>query len=132
MSDHYGGCLCGRVRYRISGELANATCCHCRSCQRASGAPYVPWVSVPARHLEITKGALTTCHSSAHVTRGFCGECGSPITYANANEPDSIDVTVVTLDDPGAAPPTSHIWVSHKLPWISLSDGLPQHAEWRV
>lgn len=45
---HEGGCLCGAVRYRITGEPKSVGYCHCRMCQRAAGAPVVAWATVPA------------------------------------------------------------------------------------
>ena len=58
--------------------------------------------------------------------------CGTSLTYEHDEHPDHVDITVVTLDEPEALPPACHIWVSHKLPWVELGDGLPQYAEWRT
>ena len=69
--------------------------------------------------------------SSPKVTRGFCGACGSSLTYAHADRPGVIDVTLATLDDPSLIRPEAHIWVANKAPWVKLNDGLPQFAEWR-
>ena len=126
-----GGCLCGATRYRAVGPATNHCCCHCRSCRGASGAPYVAWITVPAAGFSLTRGGLATFHSSEPVTRGFCQGCGTALTYAHRRRPAELDVTVATLDDPAAAPPEYHIWVSQQLPWVVLGDGLPRHQEWR-
>jgi hypothetical protein len=72
----------------------------------------------------VTSGILTDFHSSAGVTRSFCAKCGSPLTYRNQKEPGLIDVMTCSMDDPDSFPPTHHVWVSHKLKWETLADGL--------
>jgi hypothetical protein len=126
-----GGCLCGATRYRAAGPAANRCCCHCRSCRRASGAPYVAWATVPAAGFALTRGRLATFRSSEPVTRGFCPTCGTALTYAHRSRAGEIDLAVATLDDPAALPPECHIWVSHRLPWVVLGDGLPCYPAWR-
>jgi hypothetical protein len=102
-----GGCLCGATRYRAVGPATNRCCCHCRSCRGASGAPYVAWITVPAAGFSLTRGGLETFRSSEPVTRGFCAGCGTALTYAHRRRPGELDVTVATLDDPAAAPPSA-------------------------
>ena len=69
--------------------------------------------------------------SSQHVLRSFCGACGTAIGYRNDARPHELDVTLASLDDAKGLAPECHIWVSHKLPWVALTDGLPQFSEWR-
>jgi hypothetical protein len=125
-----GGCLCGSTRFRVSGPATNPSYCHCRSCRLAAGAPCVAWATFPEAGFRITRGELAQYASSAKVLRGFCAACGSAISYRHRDRPDELDVTLATLDDPGAVVPEFHIWVSHKLPWVVLGDGLPQFPEW--
>lgn len=127
-----GGCLCGATRYRAAGPATNRCYCHCRSCRGASGAPYVAWATVPAAGFALTRGALATVRSSEPVTRGFCPRCGTALTYAHSARPGELDVTLASLDEAGALAPECHIWVSDRLPWVVLGDGLPQHEEWRT
>jgi hypothetical protein len=126
-----GGCACGAVRYRVSGEASNPCFCHCRSCRRAAGAPLVAWATFDARRFRYTRGEARRHASSPEVRRGFCGACGTPLSYEHGQRTGEIDLTLASLDDPGALAPQCHIWVSHKLPWVALDDGLPRHAEWR-
>ncbi|HEX2484141.1 MAG TPA: GFA family protein [Myxococcota bacterium] len=127
-----GGCLCGDVRYRAVGPATNRCFCHCRSCRLASGAPFVAWATVPAGGFALTRGALASHRSSARVARGFCARCGTALTYAHDARPEELDLALATLDEPGAISPECHIWVSHRLPWIALTDGLPSYEEWRT
>ena len=126
-----GSCLCSETRYRATGPASHVGYCHCRTCRRASGAPFVAWVTFEKARFQFTKGAPARFSSSENVVRGFCGRCGTPLTYENLVTPSEIDVTVSTLDEPGALAPGFHIWVSHKLPWVSVDDGLPQYPTTR-
>lgn len=121
-----GGCLCGRVRYRLR-DVKSAYWCHCAMCRRASGSGALPWVSVARDDFEITAGTPATYVSSPGVTRLFCGTCGSPLAFDMAREAD-VDVTVGTLDGPDAIVPTHHIWMQSALALTEgLGAGLPRH-----
>lgn len=127
MTDAFpGGCFCGAVRFRISGPISQACYCHCESCRRAAGAPYVAWCTVERNRFELTRGRLAEHASSPKVKRGFCASCGTSITYTHEARPAEIDVTIVTLDEPAEVAPTRHIWLVDKLPWLEIGDGLPQ------
>jgi hypothetical protein len=126
-----GGCLCGSVRYRAGGEASNGTLCHCRTCRRAAGAPIVAWVTFPAAAFAFVRGIPAEYRSSPQVVRTFCRSCGTALTYVHADFPTGVDVTTCSLDDPEAFAPADHTWVSHRLGWLRLSDGLPAHPEIR-
>lgn len=126
-----GGCVCGAVRYAAEGAPTNTMVCHCRTCRRAAGAPVVAWVTFPVERFRFVKGAPEAFHSTPPVTRTFCGQCGTPLTYRHADSPASVDVTTCTLDAPEAFPPTHHSWLSHTLSWLRFGDGLPTFHEWR-
>ena len=118
-----GGCLCGRVRYRLRTEGATASICHCATCRRAAGAQSVAWATVPAAAFAWTGAAPASHVSSADVVRTHCAACGTSLTYQA--DGDSIDVTLASLDDPGAIPPTAEIWLSHRLPWEPVDPARP-------
>jgi hypothetical protein len=126
-----GGCLCGATRFEVTGIGTNRGYCHCRSCRLAAGAPLVAWATFPASQLRVTRGTLAQVRSSAKVVRSFCPACGTALTYAHDARPGELDVTLAALDDASSLAPEFHIWVSNKLPWFTIGDGLPQHAEWR-
>lgn len=117
-----GGCLCGAVRYRIEAEPLFCCVCHCESCRRAAGGDSVGWVTVPAAGFRLVQGALRSFASSPGVSRGFCAECGTSLTYAN--DADSIDVTLAILDDPEAVPPTAEVWLEERLSWNPANPAL--------
>ncbi|HEX2529560.1 MAG TPA: GFA family protein [Geminicoccus sp.] len=124
-----GGCLCGAVRYRFTGELRELLYCHCRMCQRAGGTPVVAWMTLSTSGLQWTGRPPASYQSSASARRFFCAACGSPLAFQADDEPDQIDLTIASLDDPARAAPTYHAWVSSRLPWFETSDDLPRHEQ---
>ncbi len=123
-----GGCLCGAVRYRVTGEPEATSHCHCYSCRRATGGPTLAWVIFPEDAVEITDGTLAIYESSPGVERGFCASCGTSLSYRRANRPGLFDVTTASLDDPEAFPPSREIWVEERLSWVALDPELPHFA----
>lgn len=130
-----GGCLCGAVRYEIDERPAAAAHCHCRSCQLALGAAFATWAKVPKDQFRIVRGEIARCETSPGVERGFCGRCGTSLTYDAAGEVEGQDwledawFSAVTLDDPSIVRPTAHVYISHQQPWIRMGDGLPRFSE---
>lgn len=127
-----GSCLCGSVRYEISGELGEFGYCHCTSCRKASGTAHAANAPVERSAFSLTSGAedLREFESSPGKSRVFCGRCGSPIyAYLRANM-DVIRVRLGSLDTPFTKQPRAHTWVSDKAPWAPIADKVPQFAEW--
>ncbi|MCH7634971.1 MAG: GFA family protein [Proteobacteria bacterium] len=125
--EHQGGCLCGAVRYTLRSAPDWSAHCHCRSCQKATGAGFATWVGVKEENFEVSHGRLAICVSSPGVQRGFCDQCGSSLTYVGDRWPGQVSVLAATLDEPGIATPTAHVYVEHKLPWVRLDDDLTKY-----
>jgi hypothetical protein len=121
-----GGCFCGAIRYATTDDIAGSAYCHCSICRGTTGAPFVAWFSVPAKHLRWLAGSPATIRSSDHGTRTFCAACGTQLTFVDDTTPDEVDVTNGSLDDPARIAPTRHIFTRSKLAWVTLADGLPQ------
>jgi hypothetical protein len=128
MASFEGGCLCGAVRYRVAAVPLWSGLCHCVSCRRAHAAAAVPWITVPSAALTWTQGAATPYRSSPHVVRGFCNVCGTQLSYARDDNPVTLDIAALSLDDPEAFPPTAETWLSDKLSWQSPAPGF-RHFE---
>jgi len=131
MKTYEGGCLCGAVRYRLSGPPMESTVCHCASCRRATGAPVVGWITCATDKVEFVRGKLSEYRSSPPVLRGFCASCGTPLTWKHQDAGNSIDITTGSLDDPNAFPPTDHLWLSDGVRWARFADDLPKYQRSR-
>ena len=123
-----GGCFCGAIRYRIDGTLGRVTHCHCVHCRRTSGAPFVTWAEFDAARFRIVKGTPGRCATRPPVTRQFCRDCGTQLTFRDEEDPGVIDVTAASLDTPESLQPEDHVWADRMLPWIRMEDGLPRYA----
>jgi hypothetical protein len=121
-----GGCLCGQVRYRAAGEARSPAYCHCRMCQRATGAPVTAWVRFAASFVRFT-GEMKTYESSPGTHRGFCPSCGSSLAILT-DDSERVALAIPTLDEPERIPPSHHGWTSSQLPWLWIEDGL-EHRE---
>jgi hypothetical protein len=122
-----GGCLCGAVRFRTEGEPLNVRLCHCRTCQKAMGSPFFARAVFDQRALTV-EGDTGRYPSSEMVDRVFCKTCGTRL-FAWRKNPAVAGVAIAAFDDRNAFAPTEHTWVSDKIDWVRLDDGLPQHAE---
>jgi len=124
-----GGCLCGALRYRVAGPLVDAGYCHCRLCQRASGAPVVAWFTVAVGAFTWQLGSPRIYRSSALYQRESCAVCASQIGFRRIHEPRFVDLTIASLDEPGDLVPEYHIWRMSRLPWFDTADSLPRHDD---
>lgn len=118
-----GGCLCRAIRYRVTGEAITSSLCHCRSCRLAAGAPAVAWIVFRCADFAFTTGEPVRFRSSSSVVRGFCGACGTPLSYRHDDNPELIELTTATLDAPDRFPPTREIWPADKLAWMTPDPG---------
>jgi len=129
---HDGGCLCGAVRYRVSGPSVWRAVCTCESCTRAAGAPLVAWAGFPSARFEVLAGEVAIYESTPGVRRGFCGRCGTTLTYQKDPQvlpgfADDVYIATRTLDDPGAYPPEEHVFHGERVAWLEMGDALPRH-----
>jgi len=119
-----GGCQCGAVRYRLDGEPGGSNVCHCRMCQKASGAPFMAFTGVKLAELVWTQGAPGFFASSNVAERGFCPTCGTPLTYRFSGA-DRICVTIGSLDHPDNVAPRTRYGLESKVSWVDSVAALP-------
>lgn len=122
-----GGCLCGDLRYEARGEPLWTGYCHCRWCQRQSGAAFIVFVMFAASNFNWIQGELATYASSSGVERGFCARCGSTLTFARPTR-NEISVVSGSLDDPNSIQPKEHIFTVHQASWLRVDDDLPRRG----
>ena len=119
-----GGCQCGAVRYRITAPFENPHICHCRMCQKAFGNYFAALVGTKKTGLHWTKGAPSFFRSSESVQRGFCRDCGTPLTFAYVTS-ERIAVSIGSLDHPELVTPARQYGVEARLPAFALLHELP-------
>lgn len=120
-----GGCLCGAVRYEADEPPYKVGYCHCRMCQKSSGAPVAVGVFFHEDALRFTAGTPKYYRSSANVERGFCEHCGSRLIYRPLKS-GAMSVEIGSLDDPSVAEPHYHTGVESQISWFTVGDELPR------
>ena len=113
-----GGCQCGAVRFRALGPPHRASLCHCRMCQKATGQPFGAYASFSTTALTWTRGDRRTFQSSDAVLRGFCSECGTPLTFEAADGGAHVGITIGAFDDPSALAMTRQLERGSRLAWV--------------
>ena len=129
---HNGACLCGGIRFTITGELAPIQVCHCSQCRQAQGGPFATNIPVDAAKLAIHSGQelMRRYESSPGKTRVFCSVCGSPIYSERASMPGIVRLRAGLLAEPVAARVGFHAHVASKASWWPVQDdGTPRHAQ---
>lgn len=118
-----GGCQCGAVRFRGS-RFGRSALCHCRMCQKAFGSIFGLLVTV--HDIEWTRGAPRYFQSSNKVKRGFCADCGTPLTF----EPVGlVEVAVGAFDHPDVVAPTIQLNPADKVSFFDGICSLPTRAD---
>ncbi|WP_421694800.1 GFA family protein [Aestuariivirga sp.] len=119
-----GGCQCGAIRYRVTAPLENPHICHCRMCQKAFGNFFAALVSMKKADLQWTKGEPSYFSSSEIVERGFCKDCGTPLTFAYDTS-DKTSVSIGSLDHPDAVTPVCQYGLESRHPAFATFHTLP-------
>jgi len=130
-----GGCDCRQVRYRILRRPLFVHCCHCRWCQRETGAAFALNAMIETEFLRVTQGepryVLTPSASGLGQEIARCPQCQLALWshYAGAGRLVSF-IRVGTLDEPDRLPPDIHIFTASKQPWVVLPEGTPAMPEY--
>jgi hypothetical protein len=119
-----GGCQCGALRYAITAAPTRVSICHCRMCQKASGAPFASLADVPHANFAWTHGTPSTFRSSSIAERDFCAACGTPMSYRQIGGP-SIEMMTGTFDRPDRVVPTLQFGTESRLGWVGTISNLP-------
>ena len=136
--DKTGGCQCGKVRYTVQVDPAEAYLCHCKMCQRATGGFAAAFVGV--KFAEVAwDGEPDWYESSPIARRPFCSRCGTPLGFRFAEGSDTMDLTIGSFDDPSDFRPKHHFgaesihetWLdTSALPRIRTSDYDVLNQKW--
>ncbi|MDK2761788.1 MAG: GFA family protein [Sphingopyxis sp.] len=110
-----GGCQCGAVRWHVTAVLDTSHICHCRMCQKATGNFFAALIGVPRDAITWTRGQPATFASSDKASRGFCADCGTPLTY-DYHDSGQINLTTGSFDTPALFAPRTQFGLEGRLP----------------
>jgi hypothetical protein len=120
-----GGCLCGAVRYEARLEKPEGYYCHCRMCQLAFGNTRAAFVNLRKDQVRWTAAPPTRYASSKIAWRGFCGRCGTPLSFEYLAS-DRMDLSAGSFDRPEALRPVAHFAVESRIASWHAADNLPE------
>ncbi len=126
MSAVTGRCLCGACTFELSGAHNFIGHCHCDSCRRATASPMTTFIGHPDGAWRWTGAAPRMYESSPGNTRGFCGNCGSPMMFAATRFPSETHFYAALLSDPTTVEPEAQYHADERLPWMPAMDALPE------
>ena len=121
--DYVGGCQCGAIRYRAAEPRDRSSVCYCRMCQKASGGPFMVFVRFSAEQITWSKPPSVFA-SSTLVERGFCPDCGTPLTYRKVDS-GNVSLTLHSLDDPALVTPDRQFSPEMRPSWCLALEALP-------
>jgi hypothetical protein len=129
-----GGCTCRQVRYRMISRPLIVHCCHCRWCQRETGAAFALNAMIESERVQLLEGEVVSVDTPSNSGKGQriarCPKCWVAVWSNYGGAGDAVRfVRVGTLDEPGALPPDIHIFTTSKQPWLTLPPGTPAVAE---
>ena len=122
-----GGCLCGGVRYRVTGACREIINCHCENCRRTHGH-FAAYTSVRQSDLEfIHQHTLQWYHDeSPDIYRGFCNGCGASLFWDARDGRGKISIAAGSLDDSHGLKTIGHVFVSEAGKYYAIDDTLPR------
>lgn len=126
MTVRTGGCLCGEIRYRVTGEPITARICWCHDCQHIAGNGTANAI-FPTNAIEITGDVsefVSMARSGNYIQRRFCPLCGSHLFADSSGRPGFSVVRIGTLDDPSSVRPVQNIWTSSAPAWACMDDSI--------
>ncbi len=124
-----GGCQCGNVRYEVPAEMAAAAKCHCKECQKTTGAGALTAAVYPEGDVKVTGELKTysyTADSGNVVTTNFCGNCGTKIFLSNPVAFTGLRLVLAgTLDDSSAVKPQFVVFAGGRPAWDGDDPSIP-------
>ena len=124
-----GRCMCGAVRFEARDEPFDVTHCHCHSCRKHNGAAVVTLAGYRVEQVTFNGVDRRYYTSSPGVRRGFCGDCGTPLTWEGdgGDLGPIIEFHISTFDEPDSLVPTAHAFEPERIAWMEVADDLPRY-----
>jgi hypothetical protein len=122
-----GGCQCGAIRFAVSALPVKVSICHCRMCQKASGAPFASFADSDRENFTWTRGEPAAFRSSSIAERDFCRDCGTPLSFRRIDGP-RIEIMTGAFDRPDRVIPTQQFGTESRLGWVVGVANLPSQT----
>ena len=122
-----GGCQCGAIRFAVKAAPVKVSICHCRMCQKATGAPFASFADIERADFAWTKGKPAAFRSSSIAERDFCPSCGTPLSFRRIDG-ERIEIMTGSFDRPDRVIPTRQYGTESRLGWVVGISNLPSQT----
>jgi len=122
-----GGCQCGAIRFALTAAPVKISICHCRMCQKASGAPFASFADIEKRDFSWTRGKPAAFKSSTIAERDFCRDCGTPLSFRRIDG-ERIEIMTGAFDRPDRVIPTRQYGTESRLGWVVGIANMPSQT----
>ena len=122
-----GGCQCGAIRFALTTAPTKISICHCRMCQKASGAPFASFAEIKKSDFAWTRGKPAAFRSSSIAMRDFCADCGTPLSFRRIDG-ERIEIMTGTFDRPDRLVPTRQYGTESRHGWVVGIANLPSQT----
>jgi len=122
-----GGCQCGAIRFALNAAPVKISICHCRMCQKASGAPFASFADIEKSEFSWTRGQPAAFRSSTIAERDYCRDCGTPLSFRRIDGP-RIEIMTGTFDRPDRLVPTRQYGTESRLGWVVGIANMPSQT----
>ena len=122
-----GGCQCGAIRFALTAAPVRISICHCRMCQKASGAPFASFADIEKSDFAWTRGKPAAFKSSSIAERDFCAQCGTPLSFRRIDG-ERIEIMTGTFDRPDRVIPTRQYGTESRQGWVVGISNLPSQT----
>ena len=122
-----GGCQCGAIRFALTAAPVKISICHCRMCQKASGAPFASFADIEKSNFAWTRGKPAAFKSSTIAERDFCRDCGTPLSFRRIDG-ERIEIMTGTFDRPDRVIPTRQYGTESRLGWVVGIANMPSQT----
>jgi hypothetical protein len=122
-----GGCQCGAIRFALKAAPGKVSICNCRMCQKAAGAPFAAFAEIENGDFSWTRGQPAAFRSSSIAERGFCRDCGTPLSFRRIDGP-RIEIMTGAFDRPDRLIPIRQYGTESRLGWVVAIANLPSQT----
>ena len=122
-----GGCQCGAIRFALSAPPKKVSICHCRMCQKASGAPFASFAEIEKSEFAWTRGKPAAFRSSTIAMRDYCKDCGTPLSFRRIDGP-RIEIMTGAFDRPDRVVPIQQFGTESRLGWVVGISNMPSQT----
>jgi len=127
-----GSCVCGAIQYQLDSALVDCSYCHCSICRKLTGSAFAAYGAVKKTDFKWIKGEtqLLRFMQTKNTERGFCGKCGAFLVTDYKPEPNTLHISLGSLNEGPKIQIEYHQYYGSKASWCVVDDNLSKYDGW--